>query len=211
MIVVYGAGGHGREAMEILRSGGAGDDRPAGFLDDDPARHGQTLSGLPVLGGADWLRSADPKSTRVLVAAGTPRVARALTDRVRALGFPLARAISPLAFVSREAEIGDGALVFPFASIHTGARLGVGVTLNVGASASHDAVVGDFSNLNPGARLAGFARVGSDCYIGMGAQILPKVRVGDRAIVGAGAAVVEDLPADVTAVGVPARVVKGSS
>jgi len=42
-------------------------------------------------------------------------------------------------------------------------------------------------------------------WIGIGASVRQLVRIGARAMVGAGAAVVSDLPDDVTAMGVPAR------
>jgi acetyltransferase-like isoleucine patch superfamily enzyme len=44
-------------------------------------------------------------------------------------------------------------------------------------------------------------------YIGAGAVILQGVTIGECAVVGAGAVVVENIPAHVVAVGVPARVV----
>jgi acetyltransferase EpsM len=50
--------------------------------------------------------------------------------------------------------------------------------------------------------------VGEGCYIGMGANVIQGKSIGDWTVVGAGAAVVTDLPANVTAVGVPAAVVK---
>jgi hypothetical protein len=44
--------------------------------------------------------------------------------------------------------------------------------------------------------------------VGIGACAIPGVRIGERTIVGAGAAVVTDIPDDVVAVGVPAKVIK---
>lgn len=44
--------------------------------------------------------------------------------------------------------------------------------------------------------------------IGAGATILPGVTIGENAIVGAGAVVTEDVPANATVVGVPAKVIK---
>lgn len=46
------------------------------------------------------------------------------------------------------------------------------------------------------------------CYIASGVTILEGVCIGENAIVGAGAVVIDDLPANITAVGVPARVIR---
>ncbi|MER6015949.1 sugar O-acetyltransferase [Streptomyces bluensis] len=50
--------------------------------------------------------------------------------------------------------------------------------------------------------------IGDNVWIGGGAIILPGVTVGDNSVVGAGAVVTKDVPANVVAVGNPARVVR---
>lgn len=50
--------------------------------------------------------------------------------------------------------------------------------------------------------------VGDDVWLGAGATVLPGVTIGPRTVVGAGAVVTRDLPADVVAIGAPARVVR---
>jgi maltose O-acetyltransferase len=50
--------------------------------------------------------------------------------------------------------------------------------------------------------------IGSGAWLGGGVIIGPGVTVGPRTVVGAGAVVVRDLPADVVAVGNPARVIR---
>lgn len=49
--------------------------------------------------------------------------------------------------------------------------------------------------------------IGDHVWIGPGAKIFGPITVGDRAVIGANAVVLEDVPADVTVAGVPARVV----
>jgi acetyltransferase EpsM len=63
-------------------------------------------------------------------------------------------------------------------------------------------------NLNPGAVVAGRARIGAGCYVGAGATIIDQIEVGAWTVIGAGAVVIRHLPEHVTAVGVPARVIK---
>jgi maltose O-acetyltransferase len=50
--------------------------------------------------------------------------------------------------------------------------------------------------------------IGDNVWLGGGAIVLPGVAIGTNTVVGAGAVVVRDLPADVVAVGNPARIVK---
>ena len=47
--------------------------------------------------------------------------------------------------------------------------------------------------------------IGDEVFIGAGARVIGTIEVGDRARVGANAVVLHDVPADATAVGIPAR------
>jgi maltose O-acetyltransferase len=50
--------------------------------------------------------------------------------------------------------------------------------------------------------------IGGNVWLGGGAIVLPGVTIGDNTVVGAGAVVSRDLPADVVAVGNPARIIR---
>ena len=50
--------------------------------------------------------------------------------------------------------------------------------------------------------------IGNNVWLGAGAIVLPGVTIGDNTVVGAGAVVTKDLPANVVAVGNPARVLR---
>jgi maltose O-acetyltransferase len=50
--------------------------------------------------------------------------------------------------------------------------------------------------------------IGNNVWLGGGVVVCPGVTIGDNTVVGAGAVVTRDLPADVVAVGNPARVVR---
>lgn len=51
-------------------------------------------------------------------------------------------------------------------------------------------------------------KIGNNVWIGASVTILPGVTIGDNAVIGAGALVNRDIPANVMAAGVPARVIK---
>jgi serine O-acetyltransferase len=53
--------------------------------------------------------------------------------------------------------------------------------------------------------IAGVPRVGSHVHIGAGAKIIGGVSIGDGAVIGANSVVVSDVPAGMTAAGIPAE------
>lgn len=55
---------------------------------------------------------------------------------------------------------------------------------------------------------AGEPIIGDDVFIGAGAKILGPVRIGDRARIAANSLVISDVPADATAIGIPARIIQ---
>lgn len=209
-IVIIGAGGHGREVADIARHQAQVDKAVdvLGFIDDNRDLHGQSLDGLPVLGDWSWFESADLKDMAVVCAVGSPPVCRRLVERANALGLSFASVISPLARISSFARLGQGVTVFPNVVINTGAFIDSYSILNIAVTVSHDVIVGRYCNINPGVHLAGNATIGEGCYVGMGANVIQGRTVGAWSVVGAGAVVIRDLPASVTAVGVPAETIK---
>jgi sugar O-acyltransferase (sialic acid O-acetyltransferase NeuD family) len=213
-VVVIGAGGHAAEVCSYvadLRAAGTAV-RLLGCIDDHKpvGRDGpvDVLGGFRVL---EELMRAQADPLHCITAVGDNETRRRLVARVDAVGAARLQWWTlrhPASVVGRDAEIGAGTLLAPGSIVTARVRIGVHCILNVKASVSHDSIVGDYVNVNPGAIVAGNVRLGDAAYIGAGAIVIEKITVGAGAIVGAGAAVVRDLPPRVTAVGVPARVIR---
>ncbi|HUI56121.1 MAG TPA: NeuD/PglB/VioB family sugar acetyltransferase [Bryobacteraceae bacterium] len=212
-VVVVGAGGHGSEVhsyiQDLVVHGWRGEF--LGFVDDlHPRGRHRTLDIIASLAEFAAWPSAALDGVRYLTAVGDNAARRGLVRRIEeALGGRVRpwTLIHPLASVGTS-EIGEGTLLAPGAMVTSRTRIGRHTILNVKASVSHDCQVGDFVNLNPGATVCGNCRIGDGAFIGAGATVIDKTCIGEGAIVGAGAAVICDIPAHVTAVGVPAKVVK---
>lgn len=88
-VLIAGAGQHGLSIGRELLEGAAPGVELVGFLDDDPAKHGALLNGVPVLGGVrDALALAQGYDAREVIVA-MPSATRAV---VRALGRRLEQA-----------------------------------------------------------------------------------------------------------------------
>jgi sugar O-acyltransferase (sialic acid O-acetyltransferase NeuD family) len=185
-----------------------------GFVDESKPRG--PWDGAQILGGFDELRelAQTGRTLRYITATGDNRSRRELVCRLAQMGMANVRPwslIHPRAIVGRNVHVGEGSCLAPGSIVTTNVRIGEHCILNVNSSVSHDCVVGDFVNINPGAVVAGDARIGEGCFIGAGATVIDKVSVGAWSVIGAGAVVISDIPPRVTAVGVPARVIKRHS
>jgi sugar O-acyltransferase (sialic acid O-acetyltransferase NeuD family) len=202
-LYVYGAGGHGKVVADVGRSAGA---LPAGFIDDDPARRGTRVFGVPLAGWQDFLRQYDVDDGVVVALGIGDNDARArVADRIAASGWEPVTLVHAAATVAPSARLGIGTVVMAGAVVNPDATVGAGCIVNTGAVVEHDNRIGEFTLIGPNAALAGGVEVGTHVLLGIGAVVLPGVRIGDRARVGAGAVVVRDVPAGATVVGVPAR------
>lgn len=214
-IIILGAGGHGKEVSSYIRDLSARGERirPVGFVDEHKPRG--PWGATEVLGGFDELQSilsrAADSAMLYITAVGNNRLRSEFVRKLEGLNvrnLPAWTLRHPHSVVGHDVEIGEGTCLAPGSIITTSVRIGKHCIVNVNASVSHDSIIGDFTNINPGAVIAGNVRIGQGCYIGAGATVIEKLAIGDWAVIGAGAVVINDIPPRVTAVGVPARVIK---
>jgi sugar O-acyltransferase (sialic acid O-acetyltransferase NeuD family) len=209
-IVIFGAGGHGREVAEVLRNQARQTTGMSvlGFVVDDPGIHSPVVNDLPVLGDWSWFQGIDRNEIAIVCAVGSPRTRARIIARATSTGLSFCDAISPHAYVSPDAKIGEGVMILPNTVVNTDTSIGDHTIINVGATVSHDTQIGQYCTINPGVHLAGNVSVGEGCLLGIGVSVIQGINIGAWTTIGAGAVVTRDLPEGVTAVGVPAKVSK---
>ena len=72
----------------------------------------------------------------------------------------------------------------------------------------HDTIIDDYYAFMPSVNISGEVHLHHSVYVGTGAKIINLLEVGESTIVGAGAVVSKSLPANCTAVGIPAKPIK---
>jgi sugar O-acyltransferase (sialic acid O-acetyltransferase NeuD family) len=203
--VIVGDGGHARVVADALGERIVGHLAPR----DRPVAHADLLG--PRLGGDADAPSLAASGHQLAVGVGFVDRAGALrradlVDRLH--GIELAVVQHPASMVSSSATLGAGTFVGAGAVVGVGATIGLAAIVNSGAVVDHDCSIGRNAHIAPGAVLSGGVTVGDHTLIGAGASVIQGVTIGPRCVVGAGSVVVEDLPADVTVVGAPARVIE---
>lgn len=209
-IIGLGAGGHARSLLEALRSGGRHE--VVALLDDDPAKVGTDMLGVPVVAASELERFRADGVGHAFVGVGgvrTAQVRRATLVRLREAGFELPAIVHATAAVSPWAQLGAGAQVLAGSVVNAAAVLGDGAIVNTAAVVEHDCVVGMSAHVAPRAVLGGHVTVGEGAHVGMGAVVVEGLAVGAGAFVAAGAVVTVDVLADARVAGVPARPLDG--
>jgi sugar O-acyltransferase (sialic acid O-acetyltransferase NeuD family) len=205
-VVVFGAGGFGREVAWLAEACGR---TVRCFVEDGAsAERPVMVNDLPVL-PLDLARARFPEA-ELTVAVGAPAGREALAARALATGARLATLIHPRVERSRWLTIGSGVVICAGCILTTNITLGDGVQMNLDCTVGHDAVLEDYVTLAPGVHVSGRVRIARGAYVGTGATIIngradAPLTIGAGAPIGAGACVTRDIPAGVTAVGVPAR------
>lgn len=205
-IVIFGAGGLGREVLQALR-----DQQRAGlpvecvgFLVDPDFAGPAIVNGVPV--HQDLAALAADASVRFIVAVGNSVMRARITARIERLAGPrFATVVHPSSILGDTVAVGSGSMILAATSVTTDARIGQHVLINPHVSIAHDCVLEDFVSLAPAVTLAGDVHVEWGCEIGAAATVIPRQRIGRWAIVGAGAVVIKPVAANTTVAGVPAR------
>jgi len=210
-IIVIGAGGFGRETLDVIAAINASTRDPfwdvIGVVDDAPAEiQIERLRDREIrfLGGIDANRELFD-GIHYVVGIGSPAVRARIAERVDAWGARPAVLVHPAAVVGTRVRLAPGAVVCGGAQISTNVRLGRHAHVNPGAIIGHDSVLEDFVSVNPGAIVSGEVAVGTSTLIGAGATVLQGLSVGGGATVGASACVTKDVAPGSVVVGVPAR------
>lgn len=210
-IVIYGAGGHGRETEWLIRAliAHGAPWRLLGFLSDDAQQHGATVGELPVLGDASVL-AEQPGTIDVALGIGSSRARRAVTERIRPWARAFPTLIHPSVPTPQRVNIGEGVQAHAGSILTTDIDVGAFVIINRHVDISHDCRIGAWATFAPGVTLAGGVIVDEGADFGARSTCIPGVRVGAWSVIGAGAVVTRDVSGGITAVGVPARALNKS-
>ena len=101
-------------------------------------------------------------------------------------------------WLNREARIGTD-----FHLVHSGnVKIHPNVVIGDRVGIMQDVTIGT------GGEKDGTPVIGDDVFIGAGAKVLGPVTIGDRARIAANSLVISDVPADTTAIGVPAKIMR---
>jgi sugar O-acyltransferase (sialic acid O-acetyltransferase NeuD family) len=185
-ILLIGAGGHARSCIDVLEE--ENQFEIAGLIEKGESISNESL-GYPVIGTDDDLKGLRKQYKNALITVGqikSPKIRIKLYQLLKELDFTLPVIVSPHAYVSKHAQIGEGSIIMHGVIINANAKIGNNCIINNRALIEHDAVIGDHCHIATGAIINGEVSVGNETFIGSGAITKQCISIGNNCIVGAG-------------------------
>lgn len=169
------------------------------YIADDPELAERSLRAMDLMDAFNATPARDPQRRRQLLADLLGEVGEGVEIRP-----PLRVDYGSHLRIGARTFVNYGLVALDVAPITIGADVQIGTNVQL-LTPTHPIEPGPRRDKWEAARPI---EIGDNVWLGSGAIVLPGVTIGENTVVGAGAVVTRDLPANVVAVGNPARVVR---
>jgi sugar O-acyltransferase (sialic acid O-acetyltransferase NeuD family) len=165
-ILILGAGGHCRSLIDVIEQ--EGKYKIVGIIENE-LEIGTKILDYEVIGKDGDLEKLRKKYQYAAIGVGqikTPKIRIKLFNLLKSLGYNLPVIISPRAYVSKYAEIGEGTVIMHDALVNVNAKIGKNCIINTKALIEHDAIIEDNSHISTGAIINGGVAVKEGTFVG---------------------------------------------
>ena len=188
-IIVIGGGGHARSVIDVLET--EGKYKIAGIVDNNiPV--GIKVFDYEVIGNDNDLKKLREKYEYAVIGVGqikTPKIRIKLFETLKGFNFKLPVIVSPRAYVSKYAEIGEGTVVMHDVLVNSNAKIGKNCIINTKALIEHDCIIEDNCHISTGVIINGGVKVGKNTFIGSGTVTREGIVIKPESFIKAGSLV----------------------
>ena len=192
-ILLIGAGGHAHSCIDVLEE--ENQFEIAGLIEKGERISNNSL-GYSVIGTDDDLKVLRKHYKNAIITVGqikSPKIRIKLYQLLKELDFTLPVIVSPHAYVSKHAQIGEGSIIMHGVIINANAIIGNNCIINNKSLIEHDAVIGDHCHIATGAIINGEVSVENETFIGSGAVTKQAIAIGKNCVIGAGVVLKNDI------------------
>lgn len=205
-IVIYGAGGFGREIACLLKRINA--KSPTwdliGFIDDG-LRVGTINEYGKVLGGVEYLNAISTPIS-VIMSIGKPQTVKAIIEKIinPLVEFPNIIAPDVVFMDADNLTLGKGNVFCTGCLVSCNAKIGDFNSFNDYVSIGHDTVIGNYNAFMTASRVSGIVTIGDCNFFGVNSCMVQGVKIGSNTTLAAGSALIRRTKDGYTYIGVPA-------
>lgn len=182
-IILIGAGGHGVSSADVIKK--EKKFQIFGFVDKKKNKY---LNKYKIIGNDKDLPKIRKTIKNALITVGQIQnlfLREKIFKKLIKLKFNFPVIVSPLAYISNDATVGDGSIIMHRAVVNSKAKIGRNCIINTGAIIEHDVKIGDNCHISTGSIINGGAIIKNNSFIGSGAIIKQKILIGKACMVNA--------------------------
>lgn len=211
-IVIFGAGGFGREVQWLIEriNEKSQEWNILGYIDDH-IKEEVDIDGYSVIGDTKWLLSRNVE-TAVVCAVGNAHIRKKIIEKIEGncyLSFP--NLIDPAVHISKRIKFGKGNIICAGTIATVDIVFGDFDIINLDCTIGHDVVLDSYITLYPGVNISGNVTIANCSEIGTGTRIIQGKKIAAEVILGAGSVVVKDILESGTYAGVPIKKLKNKN
>lgn len=191
-IVLLGGGGHCKACIDVIEETGLYE--VSGIVDTRLILDGINY---PRLCSDEELPNYLSNNTCYFVTVGQIKnstVRLKLFEQLKSFNVDIPIIKSPLAYVSKNCQIGSGTIIMHQALVNARSQIGENCIINSKSLIEHDVVIESNCHISTGAKLNGGVFVGANSFIGSGAIIKEGIKIMPGSIVAAGQVILDDYP-----------------
>ena len=201
---IYGAGGLGREILDIaLRINQVKNKwEEICFIDDISTV--KQLNGMNVI---NFEELKNLKNAEVIIAIGEPLYREQIYIKLINNNIKLSTLIDPTAIISKHALIEEGVIIGAYSSINTNAQIKTNCLIQPYCLIGHDVKIGKHSVISTHFTPGGGCEIGDRVFVGMKSTVKEKIEIGNDCIIGMGSVVFKNTTTNMIVMGNPARAI----
>ncbi len=206
-LIIIGAGGHSKVIQEIVKA--SNKYNIYAILDDN---FNETITESNIIySNLNYIKKLHTSEYFYVIAIGNNQIRKKIVAELGISDEYYATIIHPSAAISESSEVMSGTVIMQNSIVNANSIVENHCIINTSTIVEHDNYLKSFVHISPGTILSGGVSVDEETHIGSGSVVIPGIKIGSSSVIGAGTVVTKDIPNHVTAVGVPARIVKGGS
>ena len=188
-ILLMGSGGHSKSVIDVIEQ--EGQFKITGIVGTAKSV-GTSVLGYKVIGDDSDIQSLSKMYNYAIVAVGqirSPEIRVKLFNLLMKSGFVLPSIISPRAYVSKHAIIGNGTIIMHDAIVNASAVIGDNCIINSKALIEHDTIIHNHCHISTNSVINGNVVIEEASFIGSGAIVTNSITIKKNSFVKAGAVV----------------------
>lgn len=183
-IIILGNGGHSRSCIDVIEA-----EQKYNILGIVSNDKNTVVKNYPILGTDCDLEKLKFKCENIIIAIGSIKnsiLRKQKYETLKRIGFKFPTIISPIAYISPSAKIGEGSIIMHHAMVNSCSIIGNNCIINSKSLIEHDVRIGNHVHISTSAIVNGSTQIGDGTFVGSNAVTKEGLKIGKGCIISAG-------------------------